>query len=337
MQKIELHNLEEWTKKYKNFKEGKATDRFACLAEDTCERVGVVTKSFQKKKEAVVIYGEPCKSLMELQEKGHCVLAELRHLQGMSEEEVAEALCKEEAVMQYTNVCINALELPQEYLRRIWCKAQGIPVLIAETDRLIIRESTEEDAEAFYELYQDEDCKRYLTPLPIDIENVISDKAEIILKYKAYVAEYIKNQYGFYEYGMWTVVEKDSGTVVGRMGLEATDAVEMKKSVGQQCDGVTESETLEQSSGAAAVSLGYALLPGFRGKGYATEACRAILTYCTECGYADCVKIEINTDNAKSISVVNNLQKNATGAERFREIGLEKSDCSKIMVIREIK
>ena len=89
--------------------------------------------------------------MLELQEKGHCVLAELKYLQGLSDEEVAEALCKEDAVIQYKNVCINAGQLSQAYLRRIWCKHVEEPVLIAETERLIIRESVEADAETFYE------------------------------------------------------------------------------------------------------------------------------------------------------------------------------------------
>ena len=56
------------------------------------------------KKDSRVIVGAPCEKLKLLQETGYCVLAELTHMQGLTEEEIAEALCKEETVLQYKNV-----------------------------------------------------------------------------------------------------------------------------------------------------------------------------------------------------------------------------------------
>ncbi len=231
----------------------------------------------------VVIYGEPCEKLAELQQQGYCILAELKHLQGLSEAETAEALGREESVRKFTNVCINALELSQGYLRRILCRTAGVPVLIAETERLIIRESIPEDAEAFNELYQDADCRKYLGPLPVENGNAVLCKASgtEIEKYRSYIKEYINSQYAFYEYGMWTVAEKESGSVVGRMGLEQQEGV---------------------------ISLGYALLPEFRRKGYTVEACLAILAYSKECDYAERVAIRFDRENEKSRKVAERLQ-----------------------------
>ncbi|MBR2038150.1 MAG: hypothetical protein IKA09_10575, partial [Lachnospiraceae bacterium] len=152
-----------------------------------------------------VIVDEPDDKLLELQAKGYCVMAELKHLQGLNDEEVAEAICKEEAVTQYEHVCIDADELPQAYFRRIWCKHIGVPVLIAETERLVIRESVEEDAEAFLELYQDEACGTYLEMPPVEL---CGDREADIAEYRRYIAQYQAGQYAFYEYGMWSVVEK---------------------------------------------------------------------------------------------------------------------------------
>ena len=240
-----------------------------------------------------IITGPPCEELMALQQSGYPVLAELTHLQGLSEEAVAEVLCKEEAIREFTNVCIHARELPQGYLRRIWCKNQGEPVLIAETERLLIRESIAEDAEAFYELYQDEACRKYLERPPVE---ECSNRAQNIKEYERYIVDYQKGQYGFYEYGMWSVVEKESGRCVGRAGVELQSWGEDGK---------------EQLSGmeACGLCLGYALLPEVRGKGYATEACRVVLEYCWECGYGECLVVKIKKENASSLSLYKRLKK----------------------------
>lgn len=232
--------------------------------------------------EAQVIVGPPCEALLRLQGSGHCVLAELSHLQGLDEGKVAEALGKEEAIMQFENVCICAEELPQAYLRRIWCNAQGIPVQIAETERLIIRESVVEDAEAFWKLYRDSECRKYLQQPPVNMEYGLSKEARErgVAAYRRYIEEYRKGQYAFFEYGMWTVVEKKNGAVVGRAGLEQQKMQ---------------------------VSLGYAILPEYRGRGYAVEACGAILDYCKECGYEDQVAVTIDDGNAASKGVYQKL------------------------------
>lgn len=232
-----------------------------------------VAETYDIVSEPYVIVAEPSDKLLELQAKGYCVLAELKHLQGLRDEEIAEAICKEEAVTQYEHVCIDAKRLPQAYFRRIWCKHIGVPVLIAETERLVIRESVEEDAEAFLELYQDEACGTYLEMPPVEL---CGDREADIAEYRRYIAQYQAGQYAFYEYGMWSVVEKASGRCVGRAGLEM------------------QGEKL---------CLGYAILPQYRGKGYATESCPAVLDYCKECDYAEEVFVNISTENIASKKV----------------------------------
>lgn len=234
-----------------------------------------------------VIVGAPCEELHLLQEAGCCILAELTHLQGLTEEEMAEALCKEDAVLQYENVCIYAEELSQAYLRRIWCKNKKLPVMIAETENLQIRESVEDDAEAFCELYNDEACRKYLELPP----------ADDVQAYRKYIKDYQNGQYAFYEYGMWTLVEKNTGAVVGRAGLEQqTISVD---------DVLKATDAMEEQIG---IALGYAIHPQHRGKGYAVEACQAILTYCKECEYAEKVYVMIHQENQASQAVYQKLK-----------------------------
>ncbi len=272
MEKITLVTLEEWNKMTK----------VSEIERDTGKRSGEIPCSNERSRHMeapYIILGSPCKELLDLQQAGHPVLAELTYLQGLSEEAVAEALCKEEAIREFTNVCIHARELPQGYLRRILCKARKMPVLITETDRLIIRESMVEDGSAFYELYQDEASRKYLEALPIEEKDSVEQN---IKEYERYITDYQKGQYAFYEYGMWSIVEKASGRCIGRAGVEL------------QAEGF---------------SLGYALLPQFRGKGYVTEACMAVLEYSKECEYADKIYVKIARENEASLAVYGRLKK----------------------------
>lgn len=255
MQTIKIYNLD-------NFIKEVSSER-GMLSAEICKAVS----------DPYVIVGKPSDKLLELQAKGYCVLAELKHLQGLRDEEIAEAICKEEAVTQYEHVCIDAGMLPQAYFRRIWCRHVGEPVLIAETERLVIRESVEVDAHAFWELYRDEVCRKYLEMLPVEL---CGDKKADVAEYRRYIVQYQAGQYDFYEYGMWSVVEKASGRCIGRAGLEMQGDV---------------------------LCLGYAVLPQYRGKGYATESCLAVLDYCKECEYAEEVFVNISEENIASKKV----------------------------------
>lgn len=236
--------------------------------------------------EPCIIVGEPSDVLLQLQKEGHLVICELTHLQGKSEAEIEEALQKEEAIWQYQHICIDVSALPEAYFERIWYRHKNLPVQIAETKRLLIRESIPKDAEAFVKMYADKEVRRFLE-LPA-LEKELDEKtyAEKVAAYEDYIEQYSRNQYGFYEYGMWSVVEKESGKVIGRMGLELQKI----------------------STGEEKIALGYALLPEYRGYGYAYEACLAILEYNVICGYADELLVKIDENNTKSKHLLQKLR-----------------------------
>ena len=219
------------------------------------------------RKEKIII-GPPSEELLRLEEAGELVICELRHLNNLPENEVEAALNNEPAVWQYKHVCIDASKMPRAYFDRMIAKANGEPVIIGETERLIIRESIVSDAEAFASLYEDCDVKRYLE----------CPKVYGVEAWREYIEAYAQNQYGFCEYGMWTVLLKDTGEVIGRMGVEL--------------------QTL--STGEEKVALGYALLPAYRGKGYALEAMQEIVSYCKTCEYIDGLYARIEIINEKS-------------------------------------
>ena len=122
--------------------------------------------------------------------------------------------------------------------------SSGNPMNVLETDRLILRQFSPDDAEFILELVNDpsfiqnigdrgvrslEDAQRYLETGPI--------------------ASYARNRFG-----LWLVQLKESGESIGMCGLIKRD-------------------TLED------VDIGYAFLPKFWSKGYAVESARAVREY----------------------------------------------------------
>jgi [ribosomal protein S5]-alanine N-acetyltransferase len=118
--------------------------------------------------------------------------------------------------------------------------------IILETERLLLREFDEGDAEPFYLMGSDPAVIRYTGDPGGGFTSV--EHALEILRSRP-IADY--RTYG---YGRWACVLKASGEVIGFAGLKyLSDSQE--------------------------VDLGYRLLPAYWGQGLATEACRAVLDY----------------------------------------------------------
>ena len=124
----------------------------------------------------------------------------------------------------------------------IYRRLAGLPLMVMKTERLLIRESTAGDVPEFYRVYSDPSITRYM-------EDLFEDPAEETV----YMQEYIRQVYGFYGYGMWTV-QLRSGEVIGRAGLSVREGYELPE-------------------------LGFVIGRDYQGQGYAEEACRAVLDY----------------------------------------------------------
>ena len=135
----------------------------------------------------------------------------------------------------------NAKEILDAYLR-----VTHATRTILETDRLIIRESTVDDVDEFYRIYAEEGITDYTEELFKDPEDE-----------KHYMQNYIREIYGFYGFGVWTLVLKETGKVIGRAGISVRD-------------GFDEPE------------IGYVLEKKYHRQGLAYEACSAIIDYFKE-------------------------------------------------------
>jgi ribosomal-protein-alanine N-acetyltransferase len=128
--------------------------------------------------------------------------------------------------------------LSEEYLERIIRRQAGLPWNITETKRLLIRELIPEDWG-----FLDDWTKEHFSG------------------YEGFQA-YIKNQYPFYEYGIWAVIEKESNLPTGACGIWNP-----KK------EDLPEPEAME---------IGYGIHPDFRRKGYGKEAVEGVIQYYLE-------------------------------------------------------
>lgn len=161
--------------------------------------------------------------------------------------------------------------IDEDYLLLVFCRTHGLPMNVCETERLMIREMTMADLPALYEIYQGS-VLEYAEPLYAYEEE------------RAFTESYIKNMYGFYGYGLWLLVRKADGRIIGRAGLSN-----------------------RQLDGRAEIELGYIVGEQFQGLGYAMEACRAILNVAFEKIGAKRVIACIEKENVPSLRLAQKL------------------------------
>lgn len=199
-----------------------------------------------------------------------------------SEEEAAFAKKKEIAVIFYE--CVGDVsrvsgvdmvvqgfeEIDVKFLQLVYKRQHNLPWMIAETEHLYIRESVEEDLEAFCSLYREKGITDYI-PEP-GFENEEG---------RARFCQYIKSMYPFYNYGIWTVIKKDSGEIIGRAGIE---------------NGEYRGENI--------LELGYMIGKKWQGRGFGIEAAQASAEFAREVLGVHRLYAFIYPQNAASIGVI---------------------------------
>ena len=160
-------------------------------------------------------------------------------------------------------------ELEQEDFEKIYRRLSGLPWDILETERCCLREMTEEDLDALYEIYSDESITRYMEGL---YENPEEERE--------YITEYRKYVYEFYEYGMWVIEEKENGRIIGRAGVDPR---------GEENE------------------LGYVIGKSWQGLGYAYEVCSAIVNYMWQQGGCEEIISRVHRENEASVKLLEKL------------------------------
>lgn len=128
------------------------------------------------------------------------------------------------------------------YLERVVRREQGLPWRIGESKRLILREFSMAD-------------------VPSVAKEAADTASDAVFYTPKLLQAYLDVQYRFYEYGVWAVIRKSDGKLIGKAGVTDCTADEER---------MAEDVRLE---------LGYHVFEPYRNQGYATEACQVVLDY----------------------------------------------------------
>lgn len=181
-------------------------------------------------------------------------------------------------------------ELDPEFEKRDALRKAGIPVEIARTDQLLIRETIDSDISELYRIGTDQAVRKYIAPMQPTLEEEI-----------VYTKAYVRHMYAFYDFGLWTVLEKDAygqERVVGRAGLFPSERL------------------------AGQIEMGYMIAPECQGKGYGKEAAETVLRYAFNVLDLEEVHLFVEKENKASVKLAETLLIKVPGGqkEKWRDL-----------------
>lgn len=183
---------------------------------------------------------------------------------------VAEATELSGIPWEISRIVMSPFSLTGMELKNLFERQKGMPLTIAETKSLLIRETVSDDLPALYSIYEEEAGNAFLEPLFGGRK-----EAEALLKYQ-------RCQYEFYGFGMWSVCRKDTKEVIGRMGFEATGEENV-------------------------LNFGYVFAGRYRKHGLATEAANALLMLAKERKWGKKCRIVTGEQNTASVRLAEKL------------------------------
>ena len=168
----------------------------------------------------------------------------------------------------------------------------GLPLFIGETDRLLLRELSEEDLPAVRNLKLQE----------TDTELLGTSAGQLCDA--GFLRSYIRNQYPLFGFGLWGVfLKKDGEDLAGGSGKNDVQLIGLagfgmpEEEAGQEERQKERQEERQEET----PELGYYIAPSFRRKGYAEEACRICLLYAKEELGLEEVLLRIRAGNKASL------------------------------------
>ena len=189
-------------------------------------------------------------------------------------------------------VILDEGQVEDDDYEKMYRRCVGLPWGIAYTNRCYIREYTESDLDALFELYMQPHMTDYMEPLFQYEEE------------RVYQRNYIEYIYKLYGFGMWLIFDKSTGKLIGRAGIE----------VRESCDRENQAE------------LGFAISYYRWHEGLAHEVCSKIIDLAREDYELTSLIARCDPNNKASIAVLKKLGFSHVGFETdgdmrfFREI-----------------
>jgi len=178
-----------------------------------------------------------------------------------------------------------------------------------ETDRLLIRAWSIDDAEAAFEMYGDPLVAEYLTGVPE--ESLESQRANLA----RLIAAYSKLDMGM---ASFPLIDRSSGDLVGAILLKPLPRSEHLDAWRAFRDDPTAIPPVHE------IEIGWHLARRHWGKGYATEAARSTMSYAFETLKLDEVHAVLYKQNTKSRAIVQRLEMRHLGStDRFYGVEVE--------------
>ena len=175
-------------------------------------------------------------------------------------------------------------ELDPEFEKRDALRKAGIPVEIARTDQLLIRETIDSDISELYRIGTDQAVRKYIASMQPTLEEEI-----------VYTKAYVRHMYAFYDFGLWTVLEKDAygqERVIGRAGLFPSERL------------------------AGQIEMGYMIAPECQGNGYGKEAAETVLRYAFNVLDLEEVHLFVEKENKASVKLAETLLIKVPGGQK---------------------
>lgn len=175
-------------------------------------------------------------------------------------------------------------KLDPEFEKRDALRKAGIPVEIARTDQLLIRETIDSDISELYRIGTDQAVRKYIAPMQPTLEEEI-----------VYTKAYVRHMYAFYDFGLWTVLEKDAygqERVIGRAGLFPSERL------------------------AGQIEMGYMIAPECQGNGYGKEAAETVLRYAFNVLDLEEVHLFVEKENKASVKLAETLLIKVPGGQK---------------------
>ena len=160
-------------------------------------------------------------------------------------------------------------DFDDEFLEEVYRRLNKLPLDILETDRCFLRETWIPDLDSFYEIYSDTSVTKYMEDL---MERSEEEK---------YTENYRDLIYEIYGHGIWTVLLKETGEIIGRAGLD-------------------------ERAGYDRPELGFVIGTKWQKKGYAEEVCRGILNWASENDIEEVMSIT-EPENIASVNLLKKL------------------------------